>query len=70
MSAYLSRHGQAAWRVSSACEQGACVMVSQEGDYVLVGNTSEPDGPTNKYTRAEWRDFLTGAKLGEFDDFA
>jgi hypothetical protein len=45
-------------------------MVAQQGDYVLVGNTSQPDGPTNKYTRAEWREFLAGAKLGEFDEFA
>lgn len=70
MSADLSRHGQTTWRVSSTCEQGACVMVAQQGDHVLVGNTSEPDGPTNKFTRAEWREFLAGAKLGEFDDFA
>ncbi len=45
-------------------------MVAQQGDYVLVGNTSEANGPINKYTRAEWREFLAGAKLGEFDDFA
>jgi len=65
----LSSSDSIAWRVSSACEQGACVMVAQQGDYVLVGNSTEPNGPINKYTRREWRDFLTGAKRGEFDEF-
>ena len=51
-------------RAGCLCHGGA------QGDYVLVGNTSEPDRPANKFTRAEWREFLAGAKLGEFDDFA
>ena len=44
-------------------------MVAGHGDYVLVGNTSQPSGPINRYTRGEWREFLAGAKLGDFDDF-
>lgn len=62
--------GQIAWRKSSTCDSGACVMVAQHGDYVLVGNTSQPGGPINTYTRSEWREFLAGAKRGDFDDFA
>jgi predicted secreted Zn-dependent protease len=60
--------GQLAWRISSTCESGACVMVAAQGDFVFVGNSDQPAGPVNKYTRAEWREFLAGAKLGDFDD--
>lgn len=59
--------GDLVWRVSSTCESGACVMVARKGDQVLVGNTGRPDGPVNIYTTVEWREFLAGAKLGEFD---
>jgi Domain of unknown function (DUF397) len=45
-------------------------MVARAGDSVLVANTRDPNGPVNVYTRAEWREFLAGAKLGEFDEFA
>jgi hypothetical protein len=70
MSADPAVTGQIAWRKSSTCDSGACVMVAKHGDYVLVGNTSQPGGPTNRYTASEWREFLAGAKLGDFDDIA
>jgi predicted secreted Zn-dependent protease len=69
MSTDPSAAGQITWRVSSTCDSGACVMVAGHGDYVLVGNTSQPSGPINRYTKGEWREFLAGAKLGDFDDF-
>jgi hypothetical protein len=65
-----SATGDIQWRVSRTCESGACVMVARQGDSVLLGNTSQPDGPVYMYTRAEWREFLAGAKLGDFDDLA
>jgi predicted secreted Zn-dependent protease len=58
------------WRISRTCESGACVMVARRGDSVLLGNTSQPDGPISAYTRAEWKEFLAGAKRGDFDDIA
>jgi predicted secreted Zn-dependent protease len=58
------------WRVSKACESGACIMVASQGDAVLFGNTNHPDGPTLAYTKAEWKEFLAGAKRGDFDDLA
>jgi hypothetical protein len=61
--------GHINWRISSTCDSGSCVMVARHGDDVLVGNTSQPDGPINRYTRTEWREFLAGAKRGDFDDF-
>jgi Domain of unknown function (DUF397) len=45
-------------------------MVARHGENILVGNTRDPDGPINSYTAAEWREFLNGAKRGDFDDIA
>jgi hypothetical protein len=70
MSVYPSAPEDISWRVSRTCESGACVMVARQGDSVVVGNTSRPDGPVYRYTRAEWKEFLAGAKLGDFDDLA
>jgi len=43
-------------------------MVARNGDSVVFGNTTRPNGPVYTYTRAEWNQFLAGAKLGDFDD--
>ncbi len=43
-------------------------MVARDGESVLFGNTSKPDGPAVTFTRAEWQDFLVGVKSGDFDD--
>jgi hypothetical protein len=67
---YPSAPRDLSWRVSRTCDGGACVMVARHGDSVLLGNTTQPDGPAYAYTRAEWKEFLTGAKLGDFDDIA
>jgi Domain of unknown function (DUF397) len=45
-------------------------MVACDGDSVVFGNTSQPEGPVFTYTRAEWKEFLAGVKLGDFDDIA
>ncbi|MGD0239261.1 MAG: DUF397 domain-containing protein [Streptosporangiaceae bacterium] len=58
------------WRKSRACESGACVQVARQGDNVLIGNTNDPDGRVSEFTVDEWRNFLAGAKLGDFDDIA
>jgi predicted secreted Zn-dependent protease len=62
--------GDLAWRVSSTCESAACVMVARRGDRVLVASTKHPAGPVSEFTQDEWREFLAGAKLGEFDELA
>jgi hypothetical protein len=36
----------------------------------MFGSTEEPNGPVFVYTKTEWREFLAGAKLGDFDDIA
>lgn len=58
------------WRISRSCDSGACVGVARRGDTVLIGNTSDTGGPVNEFTVDEWRQFLTGAKLGDFDGIA
>jgi hypothetical protein len=70
MTIYPSAPADLNWRVSRACEGGACIMVARHGDSVVFGDTNQPGGPAYAYTRAEWKEFLVGAKLGDFDDIA
>jgi len=70
MATHPSAQGDLTWRVSTTCDGGACVMVARQGDSILLGNTSLPDGPVYAYTRAEWKEFLAGVKLGDFDEIA
>jgi hypothetical protein len=70
MSTYVSAYGNLDWLVSRTCESGACVGVARQGDVVLVQNTSRPEGPICEFTPDEWRKFLDGAKLGDFDGIA
>lgn len=58
------------WRVSSTCEGGQCIKVARDGEFVVIGKTSTPEGPVNRFTLDEWRRFLAGAKLGDFDEIA
>lgn len=62
--------GDLNWRVARACDGGACVRVARRGDSVLIGNTNNPEGPVSEFTTYEWRQFLAGAKLGDFDEIA
>lgn len=67
MSTYESASGGLDWRVSRTCEGGACVTVARSGESILIGNSSQPDAPVSVFTADEWREFLAGAKLGDFD---
>jgi hypothetical protein len=57
------------WLVSRTREGGAFVRVARVGDSVLIGRVN-PEGPIAKFTLEEWRHFIAGAKLGDFDDIA
>jgi predicted secreted Zn-dependent protease len=59
-----------AWRISSRCDSGQCVGVARRGDSILIVNTNSPMGPVAKFTIDEWRQFLAGVKLGDFDGVA
>ena len=56
-----------AWHISRTCDSGACVGVARRGEAVLIANTNDPDGSVINFTTEEWRQFLAGAKLGDFD---
>lgn len=58
------------WHRSRTCESGACVGVARQGKSVLIGNTDTPKGPVAEFTTEEWRQFLAGVKLGDFDGIA
>jgi hypothetical protein len=70
MSTYQSAQASLDWHVSRACESGACVGVARQGDFILICNTNNPEGPVSKFTAAEWRQFIGGVRLGDFDDIA
>jgi hypothetical protein len=70
MAKSTSISGETAWRISRTCDSGACVGVARRGEYVLIGNTNDPDASISKFTLDEWRQFLAGAKLGDFDEIA
>jgi hypothetical protein len=70
MSTYESVAGDLDWRVSRTCDTGACVKVARKGESVIIGNTNSPGGPFSEFTVDEWRHFLAGIELGDFDSIA
>lgn len=56
------------WRRSRSCISGACVEVAASGELILIADSKAPRGPILSYTNAEFREFITGAKHGDFDD--
>jgi hypothetical protein len=70
MSENIPASGNIVWRISRTCDSGACVGVARRGEAVLIGNTNNPEGPVAEFTTDEWREFLAGLKLGDFDTIA
>jgi hypothetical protein len=68
MTPYWPGAGETAWHKSLSCESGGCVVVARNGESILLGNSSDPDGPITTYTQAEWSEFVKGIKRGDFDD--
>ncbi|MGQ0717441.1 MAG: DUF397 domain-containing protein [Pseudonocardiales bacterium] len=59
----------AIWRKSSRSNGGgggACVEVAEFPDQVAMRDSKDPAGPVLAFTRAEWRAFLGGIRIGEF----
>lgn len=67
MSDYSPDSSDLDWLISRTCEGGACVGVARRGEHVLIGNTSSPGGSVGEFTIDEWRQFVAGVKLGDFD---
>jgi len=58
------------WRKSShsAGNGGECVEVAKLHDGGrAVRDSKNPDGSVLRFTEAEWKAFLAGARAGEFD---
>lgn len=56
---------QTKWKKSSFCAGNACVEVARTSRGVDVRSSS--GSPILHFTPEEWRDFINGAKGGEFD---
>jgi hypothetical protein len=53
-------------RSSFSFANGNCVEVAElPGASVGIRDSRDPDGPVLRFTRAEWRAFLGGARRGE-----
>lgn len=70
MSMNESYSGELDWRVARSCDNGACIKVARTGEYVLIGTARNTRTPLSKFTTDEWRHFIAGVKLGDFDDIA
>jgi hypothetical protein len=70
MSADVSAKDELVWLVSRTCESGACIGVARRGESVFIRNTNGPEGQASEFSTEEWRHFLAGAKLGDFDGVA
>lgn len=70
MPSHESAVGDLDWQVSRTCDNGACIKVARAGDFIMIGNTTKPSGPVGEFTVDEWRHFLAGVKLGDFDGIA
>jgi hypothetical protein len=61
-------HPGLVWRTPLRCDAGACVQVAASGPMILVADSKAPAGPVLSYTRTEFREFIIGAKNGDYDD--
>jgi len=58
------------WRVSRTCDTGACIRVARQGESVVIGSTTSSADLVSEFTADEWRHFVAGVKLGDFDGIA
>ncbi len=70
MSTSLVVSGNVDWHISSLCDSGACVGVARYGEFIIIGNSGDPEAPVSQFTKQEWRAFVAGVKLGDFDGFS
>lgn len=54
------------WKKSSLCASSSCVEVRRlDGGFAVRSSDSSP---VLIFSPAEWKDFLAGVRLGEFDN--
>jgi len=61
-----AQSGGPAWQ--KPCDSGACIEIAVQEETVMVRSSLAPD-VILPLMRAEWREFLAGAKEGLFDNF-
>jgi hypothetical protein len=55
------------WRKSSASATGDCVEVALSNELILVRDSKQRLPYILEFTFSEWRAFLSGVQVGEFD---
>jgi hypothetical protein len=70
MSTSASAPADLEWRVSRTCDTGACIKVARKGESVVIGSTTSSADLVSEFTADEWRHFVAGVKLGDFDGIA
>lgn len=54
------------WRRPKSCSGGQCVEVARAGDRILMRDSKNPDMEPLVFSAAEWADFVSGVKAGQF----
>ncbi|GEL23275.1 hypothetical protein PSU4_22290 [Pseudonocardia sulfidoxydans NBRC 16205] len=55
------------FRRSSYCHTGSCLEVAEDGEHIIIRDSTKADAPPLIVTRAEWDEFVRGVKNNEFD---
>ena len=65
----MARHDELAdgWHKSSTSADGGCVEVLIAKEHVYVRHTKNRNGPELTFTYTEWKAFLEGVRLEEFE---
>ena len=62
------RHTQLGWRKSTRCSNNGCVETSVAADAHLVRDSKETGGAILSFGSAQWMDFISAIKAGEFSN--
>jgi hypothetical protein len=64
-----TEHGETTPWIKAALSEGGenCVEMRRYSGAVEVRDSKDPEGPSLRYAKAEFADWLDGAKKGEFD---
>ncbi len=54
------------WQRPQDCSNSTCIEVAIDTDSVNVRDGKDPGGPVLRFTRAEWRAFVTSVRDGQF----
>jgi Domain of unknown function (DUF397) len=55
------------WRKSSHSNSAGCLEFASDDDSVLIRDSKHRGGPVLSFSRLAWRQFVDGARRGEFE---